>query len=146
MKTRLVVLLVLTAACRESPPSTDGPSPDPDPALLELDPASPAPPTLDPAQQHAAEVEALLVTVEALAELHRRHASDCQALAEAIAGFHAEHGAALADAPASVHATIDTDEPLRMRMRIAMESVMSASMACRDDPQFRAATAELFGG
>lgn len=102
-------------------------------------------PKPDPEQSRAAAVESLLKTVDELAELHRRHADDCAALAEAIRAFHAEHGAALASVPADVHAQIDGDERLRGRMRGAMELVMSAGMKCREDPAFAAAQGELFG-
>jgi hypothetical protein len=106
--------------------------------------AKPEPPP-DPALLRATAAATLLDTVDALGELHRRHAADCPALAQAITPFHAQHAAALADVPADVLAHIDADEPLRGRMRAAMESIMSASMACRDDPAFAAAGAALVG-
>lgn len=99
----------------------------------------------DPEQLRAAAVESLLAAVDELAELHRRHADDCAALAGAIRVFHKEHGAALASVPADVHAFIDADEALRKRMRSAMESVMSAAMKCREDSAFVAAQREIFG-
>lgn len=110
-------------------------------------PAKPEPqpePPPDPALLRATAAATLLDTVDALAELHRRHAADCAALAQAITAFHARHAPALAEVAPEVLAHIDADEPLRVRMRAAMESVMSASMACRDDPAFAAAGAALF--
>jgi hypothetical protein len=122
----------------ERQPATEAPV-RPDPAPTEPTPVPPPP--SDPAPA-AAE---LLDTVDALGELHRRHAADCPALADAITTFHAQHATSLAEASPEVLAHIDANEVLRVRMRTAMESVMSASMACRDDPAFVAAGDALFG-
>ncbi len=126
-----------------------GGEPTPAPADRSGEPTTPEPepppePTLTPEQRRAAAVAELLERVEALAELHRRHAKDCPALAEAIRGFAKDHGQALAEVANEVLAKIDADAALRERMRAAMEPVMSASMACRDDPAFAAAQAEIF--
>jgi hypothetical protein len=142
----LAVIVCSSLACSSEPsaaPQPDAAKPD----TREADPAqAPEPePEPDPEQARAAAVESLLATVDELAELHRRHAKDCAALAGAIETFHADHGAALASAPADVHAHIDANEPLRVRMRTAMEAVMSAAMACKDDPAFAATQAKLFG-
>lgn len=107
-------------------------------------PAKPEPPP-DPALLRATAATTLLDTVDALGELHRRHAADCSALAQAVTAFHARHGVALAEVPPDVLAHVDANEPMRVRMRAAMELVMSASMACRDDPAFAAAGTALFG-
>jgi hypothetical protein len=131
---------------------TDEPTPAPDPVAVVQQapaqseaPANPEPP-VDPERRRATAALAMLDTVDALAELHRRHAADCPALARAITDFHAQHAVALAEVPGDVLAHVDADEALRARMRVAMESVMSASMACRDDPAFVAAGDALFGG
>jgi hypothetical protein len=107
-------------------------------------PANPEPPP-DPALLRATAATTMLDTIDALGELHRRHAADCPALAEALTTFHAQHATALAEVPSDVLAHIDADETMRVRMRAAMESVMTASMACRDDPAFAAAGTALFG-
>jgi hypothetical protein len=107
-------------------------------------PATPEPPP-DPVLLRATAATTMLDTIDALGELHRRHAADCPALAEAVTAFHAQHAAALAEVPPDVLAHIDADEALRVRMRAAMESVMTASMACSDDPAFVAAGTALFG-
>jgi hypothetical protein len=109
-------------------------------------PVKPEPERLpDPALVRATAAATMLDTVDALGELHRRHAADCPALAQAVTAFHARHAVALAEVPPDVLAHIDADEALRVRMRAAMELVMSASMACRDDPAFAAAGTALFG-
>jgi hypothetical protein len=106
-------------------------------------PADSAPvPDPEHAQRDAA--ASLLATVDELAELHRRHGKDCAALAAALETFHAAHGAALASTSAEVHAYIDAEPSLRERLRASMEAVMSASMACRDDPSFAAKQAQMF--
>jgi hypothetical protein len=111
-------------------------------AVAEPVPLDPAP--LDSGQGTRA-AEALLDTVDALAKIHREHADDCVGLASALRSFHADHGAALAEAPAELLARVDSDEVLRERMHSAMEAVMSAAMGCREDPSFAATQAELFG-
>jgi hypothetical protein len=138
-----VVLSGLLLACAEEP------TPAPEPVAIEQraptqPPANPEPP-VDLERQRATAAATMVETVDALAELHRRHANDCTALARAITDFHAQHAASLAEVQSDVLAHIDADEALRTRMRAAMESVMSVSMACRDDPAFDAAGAELFG-
>lgn len=119
-----------TPTAPSAPPSEATPPPKPEPA-----------PPPDP----SVEAEALVTTVESLGALHTEHAEDCPGLAEAIGAFHSEHGASLADAPAPVLAHVDATEDLRLRMRAAMEPVMSASMRCREHPAFVAALDELFG-
>jgi hypothetical protein len=127
----------------EPPPMTAEPVPTALPPAKAPEPApEPVPP---PAPDHAQAAATLVGTVEALGELHTRHAGDCVALAGAIERFHAEHGASLAGAAPEVHAHIDADDELRSRMRAAMEPVMTASMACHRDPTFAAAQARLFG-
>jgi hypothetical protein len=140
----MTVMTAVLLACAEEP------TPAPEPVVLEQAPAQaePAPtpePGVDLERRRATAAATMLDTVDALGELHRRHANDCAALARAITNFHAQHAAALAEVPSDVLAHIDADEALRTRMRAAMESVMSASMACRDDPAFAAVGAELFG-
>jgi hypothetical protein len=144
-----LALIGLLLAC------ADEASPAPEQAAVAAEPPAQAPaeppaPTnpetpAELEQRRAMAAAAMLDTVDALGELHRRHADDCTALARAISDFHAQHAAALAEVPSDVLAHIDADEALRVRMRAAMESVMSASMNCRDDPAFAAAGAALFG-
>lgn len=142
MKSRLPMLALLGAlACPSDPAKT----PDNPPAPAPRQPPEPlavAEPILDPKPIAAAE---LLDIFDALAKLHQQHIADCPALAAAIKAFHAVHVADLAAVPDEVLAQIDADEPLRLRLRAAMESIMSASMACRADPAFVAAQSELFG-
>jgi uncharacterized caspase-like protein len=136
-----IVLLGGALACRAEPAEQHDLKAAPE------QPDSPAPSpetTLNPEQQHAAVTDALLETFDALAELHQRHAHDCPALAGAIAEFHAQHQARLS-VPNAILEQIDADEALRARLRSAMESIMSASMVCRDDPAFKAVQIELFG-
>jgi hypothetical protein len=144
-----VVLATALAGCERTTPTAE-----PLPVAGEPVPAAPPlaktpEPTLEPAPppepDHARAATTLVGTVEALGELHARHAEDCVALAGAIERFHAEHGASLAGAAPEVHAHIDADDELRSRMRTAMEPVMTASMACRRDPTFATAQARLFG-
>jgi hypothetical protein len=142
---RLVAMMTgVLLACAEEP------APAAEPVVVEQAPAQaetpPIPePPVDLERRRATAAATMLDTVDALGELHRRHANDCTALARAITDFHAQHAVALAEVPSDVLAHIDADEALRTRMRAAMESVMSVSMACRDDPAFAAAGAELFG-
>jgi hypothetical protein len=146
MKGRVVLLVVsgLIGACsRDSPGQL--PERRAEAAALEPTVAEPEPEPVDPAQERARAVEALLETVDALAQIHRDHADDCAGLSTALRRFHAEHGAELAEAPAELLAHVDADEALRERMHAAMEAVMSAAMGCREDPGFVATQAELFG-
>ncbi|MFO7561443.1 MAG: hypothetical protein R6X02_02270 [Enhygromyxa sp.] len=140
----LLALLGGTVAC-PSERSAETPSKAPAPLAQPNEPPAEPEPAPDPEQQLAAATAKLLDTLDALAELHRQHADDCPALAKAIEGFHAEHFGELGDAPNPVLARIDADEALRVRMRGAMEAIMSASMACREDSTFAATTVELFG-
>lgn len=125
--------------------SAEHPRIDDAPAAAPAQERPPAAPEPAPEQQRAIAASELLDTVEQLALLHTRHAADCSALAEAIVIFHGEHMPALAETPAEILAFVDADERLRTRMRTAMESIMSASMGCRDNPAFAAAQQQLFG-
>lgn len=136
----------LLLACAEERTPTPAPVVPVTPATAPAEMQPPAKPETpaDLDQRRATAAATMLATVDALAELHRRHSTDCAALARAMQEFHAQHAAVLAGVPADVLAHIDADEVLRTRMRAAMESVMSVSMTCRDDPAFAAAGAALF--
>lgn len=101
-------------------------------------------PEPSPEQRRQAELTAWLATVDGLAELHRSYAEDCAGLATAIRSFHAEHGEALATASTELLRAVDADPVAGARVRTAMEAVMTVGMACRADPSFAAAQAELF--
>jgi hypothetical protein len=144
----VLTLLTALAGCDRTD-ATPTPSPvvaTTKPATMPLTETPPveAPPVEVPAApDHVRAATVLVSTAEALGELHVRHTDRCSALAEAIEGFYAEHGATLAQAAPEVHAHIDADDELRSRMRTAMEPVMTVSMACRRDPAFAAMQAKL---
>ncbi len=146
--TTLLISLALLAACERSSVGPTQPGEEASAPVVEATPQpSSAPTPSEPAPEPEPEqlAEALLDDAEALGELHRAHAEDCAALAKTLEGFHAEHGAALREASPEAHAWIDAHEPLQARLHAAMESVMTVSMACRDDAEFTAMQQALFG-
>nr|MCH9680054.1 hypothetical protein [Deltaproteobacteria bacterium] len=120
------------------------PSPPPPTVAPTPAPAAAAPPAAPATPPISARAQALVETIEALGQLHQTHATDCPALASAVEGFHREHADQLADQPPPLHAWIDSHDPLRTRLRTALEPVMTASMLCRADPAFAAVQAKLF--
>lgn len=107
-------------------------------AAIEPEPeAEPEPPSLE------TRAEALVQTMEALAELHTASAKDCDGLATALKGFAAEHHAQLAAQTPELHAWIDGHDVTRARLRTAMGTVMTGGITCRDNAGVQAVYATL---
>ena len=138
LATLVLVVLGLVACEPESEPSAPN-----EPIANQPEPA-PEPEPPEPKPDLAAQTDALVQTLEALGRVHDEHADDCPALALALTDFHAEQGASLAQASPELMARIDADPALRQRVQTAMEAVMSASMACKDDPSFASSHALRF--
>lgn len=85
----------------------------------------------------------LVKAMEDLGKLHRDHLSDCPAMATALDTFASKHRELLAQQSLEVHAWIDANEPLRIRLRTAMGEVMTGAMRCREDPAVQAFYAKL---
>lgn len=151
----LVFTCLLAWACSRPEPNPAAPvstaPPAPSDHETPADPPSDAPDDGEPVEESAPpaataqqDAESLLVVFEQLGSLHETHAQDCTTLASAIEAFAQENAEALANQPPAAHAWIDAHDDARARMRAAMEHVMTASMACRKNGDFKRVTAKLF--
>jgi len=132
---------LLAAACTgHAPPAADEATQDPGaPMAGEPSPApTPVPDEAAVVVQTPDEAAAVVQTMEALAAIHRAHKADCAALARELDAFRAEHREHAAAVKAA-YQRVEADEALRQRMRAAMTDVMTAGMACKDAPEFKAA-------
>lgn len=103
-------------------------------------PSASAPPTPPPLAK--GDVVSLM---EALARVHAEHAKDCARLASELEAFEQSRGDELSRATAPAYAAIEADPPLAERLGRAMETVMTASMACANEPRFAALHARRQG-
>lgn len=156
MKSFAVAALTLCVAvgCDRAPAAGLGDSPRDAPAeaavvqtpvtkTAAIEPESepePEPPSLE------TRAEALVQTMEALAELHTASAKDCDGLATGLKGFAAEHHAELAAQTPELHAWIDGHDATRARLRTAMGTVMTGGITCRDNAGVQAVYATLTAG
>lgn len=138
---RMLVSSLLAAGCDSEAPAPRAAPEEP----AHVSPSPPAEPAEDiPPAPAPDEAAALVRTMEALAEVHRVHVKDCAALARELRAFRAQHPE-LAAASKSAYQKLDADDALRERMRAAMTDIMSAGMACKEAPEFRALRAALSG-
>ena len=86
-----------------------------------------------------------LALMETLARLHSDHQKDCSRLTSELEAFETTRAAELVRAAPAAYAAIEADPPLAERLGHAMEAIMTASMACANDPRFIALHARRQG-
>lgn len=134
----VLVLASLVAGCSRAPgasgttgsASVKPPSP-PAPSAL------PAPPVLS-----KGEVVSLM---EGLARIHADHAKDCHRLTTELEAFEASRAGELVRAAPATYAAIEAEPPLAERLGRAMETIMTVSMGCANEPRFAALHARRQG-
>jgi hypothetical protein len=83
--------------------------------------------------------------MESLALLHAEHMKDCARLTAELESFEKTRAGELVRAAPAVYGEIEADPPLAERLGRAMETIMTVSMACSDDPGFVALHARRQG-
>jgi hypothetical protein len=76
--------------------------------------------------------------MEALGRIHAEHAKDCGRLATELEAFEGSRAGELVRAAPAAYAEIEADPPLSERLGRTMETIMTVSMACANEPRFAA--------
>jgi hypothetical protein len=83
--------------------------------------------------------------MESLALIHAEHSKDCGRLTTELESFEQSRAAELVRAAPEVYGAIETDPPLAARLGRAMETIMTVSVACSNEPRFVALHARRQG-
>jgi hypothetical protein len=83
--------------------------------------------------------------MESLGRIHAEHAKDCARLTAELEAFEASRAGELVRAAPAAYAAIEADPPLSERLGRAMETIMTVSMACANEPRFAALHARRQG-
>jgi hypothetical protein len=135
---RLLVLVVPLACSRaptEAPAHRDAGATQPSATVTASAP-------LGPPVLAKAEVVALM---ESLAKIHSEHSKDCARLTTELESFEQSRAGELVRAAPEVYGLIEADPPLAERLGRAMETIMTVSVACSNEPRFVALHARRQG-
>jgi hypothetical protein len=83
--------------------------------------------------------------MESLGRIHAEHAKDCGRLTTELEAFEGSREGELVRAAPAAYAEIEADPPLAERLGRAMETIMTVSMACANEPRFAALHARREG-
>jgi hypothetical protein len=135
---RLLVLAIPLACSRaptEAPAHRDAGATQPSATVTASAP-------LGPPVLAKAEVVALM---ESLAAIHSEHSKDCARLTTELESFEQSRAGELVRAAPEVYGLIEADPPLAERLGRAMETIMTVSVACSNEPRFVALHARRQG-
>jgi hypothetical protein len=107
-------------------------------------PSAAASPSIRPAPPPLAKTE-VVTLMEGLALLHAEHMKDCVRLTTELERFEASRAGDLVRAAPDAFAAIEADPSLSERLGRAMETIMTVSMACANEPRFAALHARRQG-
>jgi hypothetical protein len=121
----------------------------PDPGTVPEDAgsrASAAPtPSAPPSGPPPLAKEEVVTLMEALGRIHAEHAKDCGRLTTELEAFEGSRSGELVRAAPAAYAEIEVDPPLSERLGRAMETIMTVSMGCANEPRFAALHARRQG-
>lgn len=134
----LLASCLLVLACSRAP--TEAPRVEDAGARASAAPTASVPPRPPP----LAKTE-VVTLMEGLALLHAEHMKDCARLTAELERFEASRAGELVRAAPAAYAAIEADPPLSERLGRAMETIMTVSMACANEPRFAALHARRQG-
>jgi hypothetical protein len=135
---RALLVLLLPLACSRAPKEA--------PALVDAGIGSAAVPVASTAQAPPLLAKSEVVTLmESLAVIHAEQSNDCGRLTTELERFEQSRAGELVRAAPEVYGAIEADPPLAERLGRAMETIMTVSVACSNEPRFVALHARRQG-